>query len=216
MRTFLVLLAVSLAVSPAERATAQGSTPPTATVAPAPPPAAGGSVRSDRMSLEVLPPRAGTEIRTAEGFIRLEGSGAAPAGLASFGTYRSVPLPATVRSAPAAAQAEAAADVALPVGGDNALPPPMGSPANPCRAERSRYFRRLLLMSGIELDDPLAFLEGMAGPGGYPAHYLFTVLGLLPGTEPIPPAGMGPGAPVARAQSHGLRPGERALMALLS
>jgi hypothetical protein len=150
---------------------------------------AGGSVRSDRMALELLPPRTGNEIRTPEGFIRLEGSGAAPASLVSFGTYRPVPVPPQVTPAahgtPAVARTEAAEGAP---GGDGSALSAAASPAHePCRVERSRYVRRLLAMSGIDLDDPLAFLEGMAGAGGYPAHYLFTAVGLLPGSDPIRP-----------------------------
>jgi len=190
MRIFLALLTVSLAVTPAERTSAQAPAPLTSG-SPALQSSASGSVRSDLMSIEVLPPRAGNEIRTPEGFVRLEGSSAAPAGLATFGTYRPVPVRAPTAGARSAAmagaQAEAPVGAAQPGGGDGAIPPPPGSLRDPCRAERSRYVRRLLVMSGIDLDDPLALLEGMTGPGGYPAHYLFTVIGLLPGADPIRP-----------------------------
>ena len=177
MRPFLAVLAVSLAVSPGKRTAAQAPAPTAPVGAPAQPSASGGSVRSDRMAVEVLPPRAGNEIRLPEGFIRLEGSRAAPAGLASFGTYRAVP---------AASYQAVASGAAAPPGGYGSVPPaPPGPTRDPCRAERSRYLRRLLYMSGIDLDDPLAFLEGLSGPNGYPAQYVFTTIGFLPGTDPI-------------------------------
>jgi hypothetical protein len=112
-----------------------------------------------------------------EGFIRLEGTSAVPAGYASFGTYR----------AAQSASYQVVASAAAPPGGDRVLPPPPGPPRDPCRAERSSYLRRLLYMQGIYLDDPIAFLEGMTGPGGYPPQYLFTALGLLPSLDPIRP-----------------------------
>lgn len=187
MRTFLAAIAVCLAVTPAVRAVAQASARLAPVASPAPPAMAGGSVRSDRMALELLPPRAGNEIRTPEGFIRLEGSGAAPASLVSFGTYRPVPpqVTAAAHGTPVVARTDAVEEAS---GGDGSAPSAAASPARePCRVERSRYLRRLLSMSGIYLDDPLAFLEGMTGAGGYPAHYLFTAVGLLPGSDPIRP-----------------------------
>lgn len=177
MRTFLAVLAVSLAVSPGNRTTAQAPAPRAPVGAPAQPSTSGGSVRSDRMAVEVLPSRAGNEIRMPEGFIRLEGSGAPPAGLASFGTYRA--------ASPSSYQAVASAAATPPGGDDGVSPAPPALPRDPCRAVRSRYLRRLLYMSGIDLDDPLAFLEGLSGPNGYPAQYVFTTIGFLPGTDPI-------------------------------
>jgi hypothetical protein len=58
---------------------------------------------------------------------------------------------------------------------------------DPCRAPRSAYLRQLLRTAGIELDDPLALLEGLAGARGYEAAALFTPYGLLPGIDPIRP-----------------------------
>jgi hypothetical protein len=188
MRTFLAAIAVCLAVTPAVRAVAQAPARLAPAASPAPPAMAGGSVRSDRMALELLPPRTGNEIRTPEGFIRLEGSGAAPASLVSFGTYRPVPpqVTAAARGTPVVARTEAAEGA--PGGDGSSALSAAASPArDPCRGQRSRYVRRLLTMSGIDLDDPLAFLEGMTGSGGYPAHYLFTAVGLLPGSDPIRP-----------------------------
>ncbi len=176
MRPFLAVLAVFLVVSPGKRAAAQAPAPRAPMGAPALPSTSGGSVRSDRVTVEVLPPRAGSEIRTPEGFIRMEGS-PAPSGVASFGTYRA--------GQPASYQVVASAAAATPGENGGVSPAPPEPRRDPCRAERSSYLRRLLYMSGIDLDDPLAFLEGVAGPNGYPAQYLFTTIGLLPGTDPI-------------------------------
>jgi hypothetical protein len=42
-------------------------------------------------------------------------------------------------------------------------------------------------MTGVDLDDPLAFLDGLAGPGGYQGALLATPLGVLPGVDPVRP-----------------------------
>jgi hypothetical protein len=42
-------------------------------------------------------------------------------------------------------------------------------------------------MTGVEVDDPLAFLDGLAGPGGYQSALLATPLGVLPGVDPVRP-----------------------------
>lgn len=136
-----------------------------------------GAVRADRAAVEVLPPRAGAmEIRTPEGFLRVEG-GALAAGTGTFGVYpagsRAPAPPALVaRAAPAQAPDATAAPV---------------RPAERCRPERARYLRRLLYMSGIDLEDPVAFLDGLAGREGAPEALLFTAYGLLPSVDPIRP-----------------------------
>ena len=134
-----------------------------------------GVVRSDRGAVEVLPPRPGaTEIRTPEGFIRVEG-GVLGAGAGSFGVYQAgarVPPPPLVAVA------------ARPQVEDVARAQPL---AEPCRPERSRYLRRLLYMAGIDLEDPLGFLEGLSGREGTSSGILFTAYGLLPAIDPIHP-----------------------------
>jgi len=42
-------------------------------------------------------------------------------------------------------------------------------------------------MTGVDVDDPITFLEGLAGPGGYQGALLATALGVLPGVDPIRP-----------------------------
>ncbi|GEJ55277.1 hypothetical protein [Anaeromyxobacter diazotrophicus] len=138
-----------------------------------------GSVRADRAAVEVLPPKPGaTELRTPEGFLRLEG-GPPLAGTGTFGVYpagsRMPPPPALVAGA---ARAQAS---------DAAVAAPPAKPGEPCRPERARYLRRLLYMSGIDLADPVGFLDGLAGREGAAGSFLFTAYGLLPGVDPIRP-----------------------------
>ncbi|MFL5274627.1 MAG: hypothetical protein ACJ79E_21435, partial [Anaeromyxobacteraceae bacterium] len=64
---------------------------------------------------------------------------------------------------------------------------PRPPPVDPCRRERSAYLRQLLRATGVDLDDPLALLDGLAGPRGYDAAALFTPYGLVPGVDPIQP-----------------------------
>ena len=150
-------------------------------------PAAAGAVRADRAAVEVLPPRAGaSEVRTPEGFLRVEG-GTIGAGSGSFGVYpagayagaahlagaRPPPPPAAAAQPPRRELADAGAP---------------GPDLDRCRAERTRYLRRLLYFAGIDVDDPLALLDGLAGvPGVAAGPFLFTVYGPLQGVEPLRP-----------------------------
>ncbi len=137
-----------------------------------------GGVRADRAAVEVLPPRPGaTELRTPEGFLRVEG-GALAAGTGTFGVYPAgsrTPPPPAVLAGPMRAQAPGAATAAP------------AQPGERCRPERARYLRRLLYMTGIDLEDPVAFLDGLAGREGASEAFLFTAYGLLPGVDPIRP-----------------------------
>ena len=135
--------------------------------------AAGGA------QVESLPQRAGpAEVRIPEGFIRVEGGGAA-AGRGSFGVY---PAGAYRSSAPPA-QVVAPSGEAAPRAPDEAP----ARLADPCRRERNRYVRRLLRMDGIDVDDPLAILDGLSGPAGYSGSLLFSAYGLLPGVDALRP-----------------------------
>jgi hypothetical protein len=42
-------------------------------------------------------------------------------------------------------------------------------------------------MDGIDLEDPLALLDGLAGPSVNPGALLFSAYGLLPGVDPVRP-----------------------------
>ncbi len=101
-------------------------------------------------------------VRTDEGALELTGP------RSFFGVYQ------TPRVAPAA-----------PATAAPALAP--GAPReDPCRSERSRYVRALLRMAGIDLEDPLAFLDGLSGAQTQNTA-LFSAYGLLGGVDPIRP-----------------------------
>lgn len=153
--------------------------------------AAAGAVRADRAAVEVLPPRAGaSELRTPEGFLRVEGGtigassgtfGVYPAGAYGAGTSTGGAYGAGARPPPpsAAASPQPQREVA-----------PAGPPADleRCRPERTRYLRRLLYFVGIDVDDPVALLDGLAGaPGAASGPFLFTAYGALGGLEPLRP-----------------------------
>jgi hypothetical protein len=144
---------------------------------------ASGLVRSQQAAVEMLPARAGpVEIRTSEGFIRAEGQVPTPTAAGSFGVYRAG---GAARAAPPPAGTAYAGS-----GPQGARPGPAGEPqagADPCRHERARYYRRLLQAAGIDVQDPVALLEGLAGPGGYAGAVLFSGYGLLAGVDPIRP-----------------------------
>ncbi len=149
--------------------------------------APGGTIRSDRGTVEILPPRAGSaEIRTPEGFIRAEGPTPAVGATGSFGVYtagaygRAAPPPGAVAAGPSLGEGQ---QVGLGPWGEA----PARRTPDPCRNERRRYVVRLLHMAGIDVEDPLAFLEGLAGPAAYPGALLFSAYGLLPGVDPIRP-----------------------------
>jgi hypothetical protein len=90
----------------------------------------------------------------------------------------------TARGSPATAPLDSAAlRSGRTEGGSTAT----STPPDPCRRERSAYLRQLLRATGVDLDDPLALLDGLAGPGGYDAAELFTPYGLVPGVDPIQP-----------------------------
>ena len=102
------------------------------------------------------------EVRVPEGFVRAEAD-------APSATSNRSPSPT---SSPSPSSTSAGTSMPAP---------------DPCRAERSAYLRRLLQMTGVDLDDPIALLEGLAGPGGYQGALLSTPLGVLPGVDPVRP-----------------------------
>jgi hypothetical protein len=104
------------------------------------------------------------EIRIPEGFVKAEASPTRTATKTSTSTGSST-------SSPAPAEPSKPRDPA----------------ADACRDERSAYLKRLLHMAGVEVDDPISFLEGLAGPGGYQGALLTTPLGVLPGVDPVRP-----------------------------
>jgi hypothetical protein len=143
---------------------------------PAPaPPAPSGFVEAGANRSELLSGPARAEVRTPEGFLRVEGPAGAAGG--SF-TVRTFAPPAATSPA---ARARTAPEAALgPAGSATA------QADDPCRSYRSRYLRRLLQMSGIDLDDPLAFVDGL-GAGRVDAATVFSSYGLLADVDPIRP-----------------------------
>lgn len=134
-----------------------------------------GVVRSGEAWMEVLPSRPTPgELRTPEGFMRLEGStapvlsGSGSFGIAPYARRTAIPPPEVVGAAPAGRERVAPA-------------------ADPCRAERERFLRRLLAMQGIDLDQPIELLEGLSGGAAGGGPLLFSPYGLLPGVDPIRP-----------------------------
>jgi hypothetical protein len=177
MRTLLVTLAAAaLTTGPALAATT------------------GGSVRSEQGTIEILSPPAGPEIRTPEGFIRLEPGGPSGEGVGSFSV---VPAGAFARPSPApprpvAPDERPESGLALAPPGPAFEPGGMvdtGAPSSgpdPCRYQRWRYARHLLRSAGIDVADPLALLQGLAGASAYGGDILSSGY-LLSGIDPIRP-----------------------------
>jgi hypothetical protein len=129
------------------------------------------------LALTLAAPLAGAaEIRVPEGFVRSEQIAAPPR------AGRTPPV-AVVREARAPEQR---AEAGAAAGGDESARPGAAA-AERCRPERSRYLGRVLRLAGVEVDDPLAFLEGLAGPAGLAPALLYSPHGLLPGFDPIRP-----------------------------
>jgi hypothetical protein len=131
----------------------------------------GGFVRGDEATIEILPPTSERELRTPEGWLRIE-EGEADDGEAqgSFGTYR--PLP----EAPSSGQSDAES---------RAMAPPYAARAvaDPCRGHRQRYLLRIMRLAGVQLDRPLDVVEGLTGPAGYRLDPV--VVGMLAGADPL-------------------------------
>ena len=116
-------------------------------------------------------------VRTDEGTVELTGP------QSYFGTYRAQAQPAST-VAPARAPAPPQPDESPGAATAAAAP---ATPVDACRAERVAYLREVLRASGIHLDDPISFLDGLVGPGGYPSAWLFTPHGVLRNLDPIAP-----------------------------
>jgi hypothetical protein len=118
----------------------------------------------------------------ASGYVQTErGRLEIGAGGGFFGTARAAPAPPPFDSAALRSRRTEGGTTA------HGAAAPRPTPADPCRRERSAYLRQLLRATGVDLDDPLALLDGLAGPGGYDAAELFTPYGLVPGVDPIQP-----------------------------
>jgi hypothetical protein len=128
------------------------------------PAAAAGRIETEDSRFEILgrPLRAGDRIDVPEGYLVVEESGPEDGQVGSFGV---VPVESFAQAGPAAAPAE-------PGGPADAAP---GAALAACSAERGAYLLELWRASGIEVKDPVAFLEGLQGGAVGPAsgYYWF-------------------------------------------
>jgi hypothetical protein len=156
----------------------------------------GGRIESDELvSIELITPSGQREIRTPEGFLRVESDepdDPSSSTMGSFGTYHAAVLAPSesgvqvVDADPSPADA-APAEPAPPLRRDGMFDtsaPTAG--ADPCHAQRNRYFRRVLRMSGVDVERPLELLDGLAGPGSRGGNLLIGGY-LMPGVNPIQP-----------------------------
>lgn len=138
---------------------------------PQPAQPAGGRIESDEGRIEILgrPVRVGERIELPEGFLRVEEAGPEDGEIGSFGVVSAE----SMRSdAPIAVEVVTADE---PAGAPPSLPS--------CRAERAAYFAELWRMSGIEVSDPVALLDGLeSGNGARTGYYWFALA-----TDPFRP-----------------------------
>lgn len=137
-----------------------------------------GTIDAGEARVEVLgkPVRVGETIELPEGFIRVEEAGTEDQQVGSFSVVPAASLRATAatRTAPAAEipTAEPPAPAATPgVGAEALAEGPIavsGAPDPACRAERNAYLRELWKLSGIDVKDADALLEGLEGAGHGP------------------------------------------------
>lgn len=160
---------------------------------------AAGTITSDQSTIEILGSNGEREIRTPEGFIRVEPGQAPEEGTGSFSIVQASefgeeadadpspapPPPPAVRELRPGPATASWRHVAVERSGiaDTAAPQPG---PDPCQEQRARYARRLLRSAGVDVDDPVALMQGLAGPGAYGSDiltsgYLFT------GLDPIRP-----------------------------
>jgi hypothetical protein len=134
----------------------------------------GGVIRTDEGTIEVLPPSVGREVRTPEGFLRVESGELDGSAFGSFGTY---PAPRAEPDGPSAGTS------GLPTGGAALSGGAVVAQPDPCRVHRERYLRRLVRLAGVPVDRPLDLVEALTGPGGYRLDALSA--GMLAGADPL-------------------------------
>jgi hypothetical protein len=126
-------------------------------------PRAEGRIESGSAHVEILGKsyRVGETIQLPEGYLRVEEAGPEDE---EVGSFTVVPASAPMSVAAAAARAEKAA---LPAAEPEptAVPPP---PPAQCRKERAAYLAEIWKQSGVEVDDPAAFLDAFEGYPGNP------------------------------------------------
>ena len=178
------LLVASLALP---RAAAGGPTP----APPGEPPDAArasamaraeGRVDAGAVRVEILgkPVRVGEPLELPEGFIRVEEEGTEDREVGSFTVVPAETLRPTAVARGNPPVAASSPPDQVPEAGIS--PEPTWTPA--CRRERSAYLRELWKESGIEVDDPVAVIEGLESGGQGPAtgYYWFALA-----TDPFRP-----------------------------
>jgi hypothetical protein len=130
-------------------------------VASSEPPGAEGRIEAGDARVEILghPYRVGETIELPEGYLRVEEAGSEDEEVGSFTV-----VPANAPTSLAAAVA-AAAPAAAPGTFPQEPPPPPPPAAIRCRAERAAFLAEIWKGSGIEVQDPEAFLEAFEGAG---------------------------------------------------
>lgn len=132
-----------------------------------------GRIEGEGVHVEVLGQAVavGERVDLPEGWFRLEEEGVEDREVGSF----SIVAPSDAGDGTAVALASAAPAPAVP--------PATAKSGPPCRAERSAYLRELLRISGVEVEDPEALLEGLdAGQGGATGYGWFALQ-----TDPLRP-----------------------------
>jgi hypothetical protein len=120
------------------------------------------------------PMPAGTRIELEEGWLRIEEDGAEDQGVGSFTIAAALPLPEATGALPAHV-------TAAPAPEPQVSPSTAGAAPEPCRAQRAAYLRELWRTQGIEVEDPIALLEGLqAGASGPAAGFYWFALAADP------------------------------------
>jgi hypothetical protein len=131
-------------------------------VASSEPPRAEGRIEAGDARVEILgrPYRVAETIQLPEGYLRVEEAGPEDEEVGSFTV-----VPASAPTSLAAAVAAVSAPAGTPGAFPGELPPPPPPAAIRCRAERAAFLAEIWKGSGIEVQDPEAFLEAFEGAG---------------------------------------------------
>lgn len=135
-------------------------------------PPAEGRILSDTGRTEILgrPVRIGEKLELPEGFIRVEEEGIEDREVGSFTVLSADSFARMGEEWPSPEPREPGRAFAGVVEGDEvrARADAPARYASDCRAERGRYLAELWRISGIEVSDPDALIEGLEGPDAGP------------------------------------------------
>jgi hypothetical protein len=152
------------------------------------PPPAEGRILSDTGVTEILgrPVRVGEKIELPEGFIRVEEEGIEDRDVGSFTVLPAESFARMGEAWPSPEPLEPGRAFAGVVEGDEARAHAGAArrPSPDCRTERARYLSELWRISGIEISDPDALMEGLEGAdrGSTTGFYWFALA-----TDPFRP-----------------------------